>query len=66
MLGRLLGTHAFATQPEAERTGRFAERLVEALEPEKKVLEIAEQQVRRMMDKQSRETGFKTEVAFPW
>lgn len=66
MLGRLIGLHAFAVQPDVGRTTRFAERLRGRLEPPQAVLERAAGHARAMMAKQREKIGIDTQLALPW
>jgi hypothetical protein len=66
MLGRLLGLHAFAVQPEVGRTERFAGRLRQQLVPPTKVLVKAGAHAREMMEKQRSNVGIDTKLVLPW
>lgn len=66
MLGRLIGLHAFAVQPEVGRTTRFAERLRDRLEPPPAVLERAADHAREMMAQQLLKSGIDTQLTLPW
>lgn len=66
MLGRMIGMHAFAVQPDSERTTRFAARLCAKLRPPASALRRAAVHAREMMKKQFEETGIDTRLAFPW
>lgn len=66
MLGRMIGMHAFAVQPDVSRTTRFAERLAERLTPPPRVLERAGIHAREMMRKQLQETGIDTQLIQLW
>jgi hypothetical protein len=66
MLGRLIGLHAFAVQPDMERAARFAGRLREQLKPPDRVLLHAGAHARSMMKRQLEKTGIGTDLALPW
>lgn len=66
MLGRLIGVHAFAVQPDVGRTTRFAERLRVRLAPPAVVLTRAAIHARAMMAQQSRNAGIDTILDLPW
>ena len=66
MLGRLIGLHAFAVQPDVNRSTRFAERLCERLRPPRRVLKRAGAYARRMMRTQLDQTGIDTRLVLPW
>jgi hypothetical protein len=66
MLGRLIGLHAFAVQPDVQRTSRFAQRLREALRPSPTMLERAAVHAREMMAEQLRGRGINTRLSLPW
>lgn len=65
MLGRLIGLHAFAVQPDVGRTTRFAERLRERLRPPPNVLRRAGAHAREMMRKQNNKVGIATQLILP-
>lgn len=66
MLGRLIGLHAFAVQPDASRSTRFAERSCERLRPPRRVLKRAGVYARKMMQTQLDQTGIDTRLVLPW
>ncbi len=66
MLGRMIGMHAFAVQPDVGRTTRFAERLCARLKPPAGTLKRAGIQAREMMQKQLQKTGIDTRLILPW
>ena len=66
MLGRLICSHAFAVQPEVERTQDFACRLVQRLRLRTAVLRRAAECVRSMLAEQLAKTGIDTRVRLPW
>jgi hypothetical protein len=66
MLGRLLSSHAFAVQPDAALTYRFAEALVEMLKPGHRVLALTKVRVEHEMEKQAKSIGLTTKVELPW
>jgi len=66
MLGRLLSSHAFAVQPDAALTYRFAEALVEMLKPSQRVLALTKVRVEQEMEKQAKRKGLTTKVELPW
>lgn len=66
MLGRLIGLHAFAVQPDVDRNRRFTERLCERLSPPPGALRRAGVYVRELMRKQRDEIGLDTQLVFPW
>jgi hypothetical protein len=66
MLGRLLGLHAFAVQPEVGRTQQLAARLRQQLSPPAKVLLNASAHAREMMEKQRSKVGIDTKLVLPW
>ena len=66
MLGRMIGMHAFAVQPDVGRTTRFTERLCERLKSPPRVLKRAGIHAREMMQKQLQETGIDTRLILPW
>lgn len=65
MLGRLIGLHAFAVQPDVGRTTRFAERLRDHLKPPPAVLDRAAVHAREMMAQQLRKSGIDTQLTLP-
>lgn len=66
MLGRLIGLHAFAVQPDVERTRRFADRLRQQLEPATSVLRHATAYARWLMQGQREHFGIDTKLVLPW
>lgn len=66
MLGRLIGLHAFAVQPDVARSTRFSERLCECLHPPRRVLKRAGVYAGMMMKKQLEEIGIDTRLVLPW
>lgn len=66
MLGTLIGSHAFAVQPETARTTAFAARLTAALRPSASALQVASARVRAMVERQKVEIGLNTQVKLPW
>lgn len=66
MLGRLIGMHAFAVQPDMNRSTRFAERSCQRLRPSRRVLKRAGAYARKLMQMQLDETGINTRLILPW
>lgn len=66
MLGRFVGMHAFAVQPDMARSRQFADRLRARLRPPKSVLARAADYARKMMERQKKDTGIDTRLALPW
>jgi len=66
MLGTLVGSHAFAVQPDTARTTDFARRLATAVRPPARALPVARARVHAMLARQERELGLKTQVELPW
>jgi hypothetical protein len=66
MLGRLIGLHAFAVQPDVGRTLRFADRLRARLNPSRPVLWRATRHAHQMMAEQRRRYGIDTRLRLPW
>lgn len=66
MLGRLIGLHAFAVQPDVGRTLRFADRLRAQLNPARPVLWRASRHAHQMMAEQRRRYGIDTRLRLPW
>lgn len=66
MLGRLIGLHAFAVQPDVDRTARFAKRLCARLKPPASVLRRAGTCAREMMKKQRHSIGIDTQLDLTW
>lgn len=65
MLGRLIGLHAFAVQPDVGRTTLFAERLSERLRPPPRALRRAGAYARELMQKQLQKAGIDTQLILP-
>lgn len=65
MLGRLIGLHAFAVQPEVVRTVDFAERLYARLKPSARVRELTNGYVQKLLLDQFRSCGIDTRVELP-
>jgi hypothetical protein len=66
MLGRLIVLHAFAVQPDTDRTTRFAERLCEHLHPPRRSLVRAGIHIRKYLEEQLKNTGIDTRLTLPW
>jgi len=66
MLGTLVGSHAFAVQPDTSRTKAFAHRLAERLKPPARALAAARNTVTAMLARQQREAGIDTRVELNW
>lgn len=66
MLGRLVGLHAFAVQPDVDCSTQFARRMWDRLRPPRRVLSIASKYARSMMREQLDTTGIDTRLALPW
>jgi Lipopolysaccharide kinase (Kdo/WaaP) family len=66
MIGQLIGSHAFAVQPEVSRTTDFASRLARRMHPPIRVLRHAARHVRAMMADQARDAHIHTRVELPW
>lgn len=66
MVGRLIGLHAFAVQPDTQRSFGFAERVRERLHPPRRVLARAARYARQMMREQLETTGIDTRLTLPW
>lgn len=66
MLGTLVGSHAFAVQPDTTRTVEFARRLAAAVRPPTRALRVARAHVHAMLARQQREKGIQTRVDLPW
>jgi len=66
MLGRLIVLHAFAVQPDTDRTTRFAERLCEHLRPPRRSLARAGIHIQKHLKEQLENTGLDTRVTLPW
>lgn len=66
MLGTLLGSYAFALQPDTGPVGAFAERLASAVQAPPASRTVAAKQVAGMLERQRRESNIATEVKLPW
>lgn len=66
MLGRLIVLHAFAVQPDVDRTTRFAERLRDRLNPSRRILARAGEYIHDLLQEQHRNTGIHTRLVLPW
>jgi hypothetical protein len=66
MVGRFIGLHAFAVQPDTARNTRFAARVRTRLRPSPRVLRRASAYASEMMKKQREETGIDTRLQLPW
>ena len=66
MLGVLIGSYAFAMQPDAYRASKFARRLVDRLMPPMRVLRRARIEVETMLEQQRTKCGIDTRVSLPW
>ena len=66
MLGTLLGSYAFAVQPDQKRLECFAKKLIAALKPPKGVLIITSERVKDMLERQKKEIGIDTVFTPPW
>ena len=66
MLGALLGSYVFAVQPDQDRMMRFAEKLVEELQPPKAALQVAGARIKDMLERQRKEIGMDTVFIPPW
>lgn len=66
MLGRFIGMHAFAVQPDVYRSTQFSERLCSRLNPSRRVLESAAAYARGMMEVQRIDTGINMQLIMPW
>lgn len=66
MLGRMIGMHAFAVQPEMSRTTHFADRLRANLQPPLDILKRAGIYARVMMQNQLKKTGIDTRLILSW
>ena len=60
MLGTLVGSHAFAVQPDGARTRAFAARLLQHLRPPARAWRVARERVAAMLARQRREAGIDT------
>ena len=66
MLGRVIGLHAFAVQPDVERTTAFAGRLRQQLWPPFNVLRHASAYAQWLMNGQRNHFGIDTRLVLPW
>lgn len=66
MIGRMIGFHAFAVQPDTARTTRFAERLRARINPSPRVLREASAFAQKMMRYQLRMDRIDTRLWLPW
>ncbi len=66
MIGRLVGSFAFAVQPDVARANSFARRLVGSIRPTRNILRRARSQAERMMEKQRLEVGIDTRLDLSW
>jgi hypothetical protein len=66
MIGTLLGSYAFAVQPDRRRLELFVARLRAAVQPSAAVRRVAAQRVAAMMERQLRETGIDMRVPDVW
>jgi hypothetical protein len=65
-LAHLIGSFAFAIQPEVHRATEFARQVQERLRPSRAVLEATSVEVRRMMQVQLDNSGIDTHLPLPW
>ncbi len=65
-LGVLIGSYAFAVQPQAWRAEAFALRLADRVRPPRRALEAAGEYVEGMMRKQRERAGIDTRVRLAW
>ena len=66
MLGQLILLHAFAVQPDTDRTTQFAARLRERLRPPRRALARAAIYIRKYIKVQLDNTGIDTRLTLPW
>lgn len=66
MLGHVILLHAFAVQPDVDRTFRFAQRLLNRLQPSRRVLKRASSYVQKWLENQTSRTGIETRLSLPW
>ena len=66
MLGCMIGLHAFAVQPDTDRTTRFAQRLCVRLRPPRRALDRAGIHVREMLQFQLQNSAIDTRLVLPW
>ena len=66
MIGRLVGSFAFAVQPDVARANSFARRLVRSVRPARNILRRARSQAERMLEKQRLEIGIDTRLDLSW
>jgi hypothetical protein len=62
MIGRLVGMHAFAVQPDTARTERFYDLLCKRLRPSQRVLNVARKYANNMLIQQRRQFGIDTRL----
>lgn len=66
MLGYLVGSHAFACQPDLARTEAFAGRLAEALKPPQAVLSAGRLALEAVLLRQKDRSGIDSRLSLPW
>lgn len=66
MLSRLVCSHVYACQPEAQRSERFAADLVAALRPPENVLQHAGRGVRENLERQRQRKGIDSQLRLTW
>lgn len=66
MVGRLITSHAFGTQPNLDRTSRFATRLADRLGLSRDVRDVASVHVRVALEKQRRVSGVDSRLELMW
>jgi hypothetical protein len=66
MLGTLLGSYAFAVQPDMARVPAFAARLRSATRPSARSRQVAAARLAGMLARQEREIGLRMTVPDPW
>ena len=66
MIGRLIGSYAFAVQPEIDRATRFAERLVKLIRPARRVCRQTQAVVDQMFERQREERGIDVKLSLSW
>jgi hypothetical protein len=66
MLGRMIVMHAFAMQPNTNRTTEFAQRLLERIRPPRQALLKASAYAQMKLKVQLNETGIDTSLRLPW
>lgn len=65
MLGQLLGSYTFVTQPDTDRSRGFAARLLEAVQPPADVLPLVQAHMNKMFALQSKHRGIDISVTLP-